>query len=239
MQDENRKYNIFGEDVEDRIALDAQIINSKIKTNVYTDIKIEIGKDGIEEWRPVFPNWSVVDINVANLNPKLEEENAIRAAQETALSLQALSQKTFQEKIIRKAEYLKIPFKQGEAPRKILVYLGDSSEQKVMVTGFDEKGMEVTQEQIIPAQPIYQFIEEEKGFELYELKEINKKIRVYLNLAPECHRLHWYCMTRLGLTKSRQMAGPELLHKYHTKQTTNLIPDEEEDNLLNAFDQKK
>jgi hypothetical protein len=74
---------------------------------------------------------------------------------------------------------------------------------------------------------------------LYEEKIVNEKAKMFLNLAPECNRLHWYCMTRLGLTKSRSMEAARLLHRQYTHHETNQLPqDEEEGGLFGMFPQQ-
>jgi hypothetical protein len=56
---------------EERYKLDAHIIISKAKTDVYPGIEIkEI--NGVEEHRPIFPNFAIVDQAVGNLKEKLK-----------------------------------------------------------------------------------------------------------------------------------------------------------------------
>jgi hypothetical protein len=230
MGEKDKDYGMFGEDHldQERAKLDDKLITSRIKTSVYTDYDVVENKDGVIEYRPIYPNWTPVDIAVANVKD-IEEEMSIRKAMETAMSLQADGQKHSQIKEIEKSRFVKI--KSKEPIKKILVLAGQTPNAPVLVVEEREGQEPVLIERNFGSVPYFQVLDAPEGesVEVFEEKVIRERAKIFLNLAPECHRLHWYCMNRLGITKSRNMETARLLHKQYTEAKTNFIPPQPEE----------
>jgi hypothetical protein len=227
---DGREHTVFGDTSQDRVQLDEKILKPAYRTTYETIWRKTIAEDGVEEWRPVYPEFGIEDVAVGNLmkpdkdgNPSLEEM-AVRGLAEVAIGIQRRAELVCQEKDIEEKQVVKI----NEKPEQLLLYSG-IAKGKIKMKRIGEDGTEFFEEVEVNEMPYFTIIETKfyEKIELFEEKTVKKKIRIFLDRSPTCRRFHEIIMNRIRTTQSRGMAGPELVHKFHTQSTTTAMPQEE------------
>ncbi len=205
----------FTNDLRQKLDLDRKIIESQATTHEYTN-KDEIWNGNILEIRPRYPNFTLSDIAVANIDQKSEEEFAIRANIEYAMHLQEMGQRVFQDKIVDKIEIFKI---QNQNPiTQALVLSGFLENQDILIEKTDKEGKILYQKVKAKKTPYFRYVEGE-DIPVFEERHIKRTERHFLDLSGEVDRIHHYVMDRLGLTKSRGMRGAAAIHEEHLLRT--------------------
>jgi len=214
------------------------------KTNIFPDYEI-VEVNGVEERRPKFPNWGIMDMAVGNLHKGSDvdgEEYAVRARYETALDAQALCTNVFVEWVEERMDFVRI--KSDEPLTKAIALVGSGSDKKVWVGRRNEEGKLVYTLEALEGEPVFKEIEAPKGEELilYQQVPIKKIVREYLNISDVWRDFNACCI-RLGLTKSREMDGIKNVNKQYSYQETNKLQEleniEKEKKGLNFFGGKK
>ena len=210
------------------------------KTNTFPEYEtVEV--NGVEERRPKYPNWGIMDLAVGNLKKDSDidgEEFAIRALYESALADQSFAMTVFVEWFEERMDFVRI--QASEPLTKAITLVGSGSDKKVWVGRKSADGKMVFTQEALEGQPVFREIEAPKGEELilYQQVPVKKIVREYLNI-PNIWRDFNLCCLRLGISKSRVMEGIKNVNKQYSYQETNKLQEleniDKESKGLNLF----
>jgi hypothetical protein len=214
-----------------------KFITSKFQTNEVTDYQIIEAKDGVLEYRPIYPNVLQLQLTTANLKNNQSgmskflgqkgegEEEVMRYMVESAIRDMRMAERIYEEKTIKEVKTVKI--KSEEPITQILILAGQTQEGNILVEE-EKDGQKVIVEKTVPAMPYFQILEAPEGqvFDnLFEQKTIEQKARIYLNLVPTVKRKVEMVLARCDFTKSRDFTSGKFMNEQIVHQYSNVRPE--------------